>query len=103
MVCVLVHEHDDGTLVGSHKTSSVNHLKFSHLMVINASDIDTMHVLSNDDSIITKDTAIGSPVNKRTTIHLGRMDIGDSIAMYVHLDRRSMISSSGGHDRSGLI
>ena len=72
-------------------------------MVIDASDIDFVHMLLEDNCIITKEATIGSPIHKGTAILLGRMSIGDSIVTRVCLNRHSVISSSGGHYRSGLI
>jgi len=63
--CILMHDTNNGSFGRSNDSGDGTNLDISHLMVVDALDVNGTITGSNDLDIITGHTTISSPIHKR--------------------------------------
>ena len=78
MVGVLVKDEDGCATIRLHTRGGVHNLEAIDFMIVNTCDINRASVCPNDLGIITLDSSVGSPIDKRTASVIEIVDIADN-------------------------
>jgi len=96
MVSILVHDGDDGTMLGLGDATSRAYLLVGNLMSIETSDVDIVPSEANDMGVITPNFIIGTTINKHiVAIVLVLLVVGNMV--------HSLFSTNRWHARRGAF